>query len=330
MRSNPWYNSQVLAQVGNNLAAAIYGDPDAKYRRNQDARAERELTMRELNNTRAVEANMAKQRALEQIGQQFPEVALASQAGIPIGDMFSAMAENDPRFLQKIKLLVKQDGIGDANRTADFANKQALNQDLFNYRLTEQALGHGYNQMRDQNLFNNRITEQALGHGYDVNLAHINNIADLGQALVRGRSSGAPLDVSPSDQYGMNQMLEQMLADMANDPKYNIDPAQRQQMQMDAGALYQETRSVPAALSDILGNLDVTKRVDGWFSDTPGSVTYRRGETPTQPPGGADPSVSQAQPGSRDNPVKVTSMDEAMRLPKGAYFYSPDGKLRVR
>lgn len=110
MKANPWYSNQVMAQVGQNLAAAIYGDPDAKYKASADQRATADQMMREEAHRAQQEELSRRQQGRERFARGFAgdddALAQALLGAIDAGaDPMQALVlagQQDPRFKQRL------------------------------------------------------------------------------------------------------------------------------------------------------------------------------------------------------------------------------------
>lgn len=285
MRSNPYYNSHILAQVGNNLASAIYGDPDYKFKQEANDRANLQTQMAVSQHQQATAAAQRQAAAREGLAAALgaedydPHSAFRDYVGaggdVSLGDLFTMMLNEDPRHVQKGDLIDREHG-----------NRVELQDDQQDF----------------------------LGGVYDQR-----NLAGIVEALIRAdasKSSGSsrpPMDVSAADLNHLNQMLNGRLEELAGSG-YEIDPELKHQLQSEAASRYQSSRNAGAALSDVLGMLDIQPEDEGgWFGigSEPGSVTLK---DVLQPP--VDPTAP-AQAAPQVDPAALVA-DAQAAIAKGA------------
>lgn len=344
MRANPWYNSSVLAQVGSNLAAAIYGDPDAKYKASADQRANEAMRIQterwaaEQGDAERKDAALQTLASVMQDPKGDPRAAAgqAVLAGLSPQQVMAVFGTADPSHQQALDRLRQEWGYRNTDREDQQAHdasmldargqqQMGLLAQEFNQILARLAAEHSYDDQSAARDHGYQMDRDAALYGFDLGKLGVQNLFDMEQLdreISAGRYGVRPTKITPKDAINSEFMLTQALDAMARGEDgaavgFEIDPQLMQQLKDNLASAYRDTGNFQSALSSVLEGVTVTPGVDNWGPwNTPGQVTARQPGPPASPaqPQGAAPTVN--------------TQAEYDALPSGATFIdAQDGKM---
>lgn len=236
-RVNPYHGDTQFGAAINNLAAAIYGDPQAAERKHRMESQDRRLAIAESVHRANQEALARTLTARSALNKEIPGAENVLNAGAGgLGEAMLMMGMEDPRIVQRLG--VQAQGQTDALARMDAGQADALQRLLVQNGYTLGLAGL-------QDFFTGRRQEDAQAHAlqYQGRGGVISLLNALTRAGTKAGGRGSVADVGGSDTEDLTALLNPMLGEDA-------DPALAALAYDLAADNYQDTKNARGAAND--------------------------------------------------------------------------------